>query len=168
VLGDPEIVEFREELAPAFERLNREWLEAFSLLEEGDLPYLADPRGNIVERGGVVLFAVDHGEVLGTVASIPLTGEVFELAKLAVAPPARGRGIGRALVAAAIEWATSAGAVRLVLSSNSRLEAALRLYESFGFRRTSRTCGVAYVSADVFLELELPPTGTARAESRAR
>ena len=43
-----EIVPFRDEYARDFERLNREWLEGFGLIEAGDLPYMEDPRGTIV------------------------------------------------------------------------------------------------------------------------
>ena len=92
-------------------------------------------------------------EVVGTVAAIPLEEGTWELAKLAVATGARRRGIGRRLTSAAIEHARAAGARRLVLSSSHRLESAVRLYEAMGFRHTASHAGVAYDSADVFMEL---------------
>jgi ribosomal protein S18 acetylase RimI-like enzyme len=156
--GIPEIVSFRDELAGEFERLNREWLEGYALLEDGDLPYISDPRTNIIDRGGTILFAIDHDAVLGTVAVIPQSEGVFELAKLAVAREARGRGIGRTLTSAAIDFAINAGADLLVLSSNSRLTAAIGLYESLGFRHAAATSGVAYETADVFMQLRIGPT----------
>lgn len=155
-----EIVELRDELAGDFERLNREWLEGHGLLEDGDLPYLRDPRGTIVARGGCVLVALDGGAVIGTVAVIPLDDGIWELAKLAVAGAARRRGVGRRLTHAAIERARSAGARKLVLSSSRRLAAAVRLYESLGFRHVpSHPGGVVYASADVFMELPLVTPG---------
>lgn len=151
------IVPFRDEFAGDFERLNREWLEAYSLLESEDLPYLREPRKHIIEAGGEILFALDQGRVVGTVALIRQSGGVFELAKLAVASEARGRGLGRRLTLAAIDRAASAGAERIVLSSSTRLREAVALYESLGFRHTESVPGVAYASADVFMQLKLDP-----------
>lgn len=152
----PEIVPFRDEFGGAFERLNREWLERYGLLETGDLPYLLAPRTNIVEAGGAVFVALDGGRVVGTVAVIRQSDTVYELAKLAVATEARGLGLGRRLTRAAIGFAAAAGAERVVLSSNARLREAVALYESLGFRHAAFVPGVAYASADVFMELQLP------------
>ena len=83
------------------------------------------------------------GEVLGTVTwaagGSPLAqragpGEV-ELRMLGVAPSARGRGIGEALVLDSLERARSAGAHRVVLSTQPQMRAAHRLYERLGFVR---------------------------------
>jgi len=155
------IVPYRDEFASAFAALNLEWLERFGLLEDGDLPYLRDPRGAILERGGVIFCALVGEEVVGTVAVIPQEGGVFELAKLAVAERARGRGLGRRLTRAAIDFARAAGAGEIVLSSNHRLREAVRLYESMGFTHSaSAGAGVAYSTADVFMRLPQrdPPT----------
>ena len=150
------IVPFRDEFASAFESLNRSWLERFDLLEDSDLPYLLDPRGTIIARGGVVLCAVQRGEVVGTVAVLRQSDRVFELAKLSVSPASRGRGLGRRLAQAAIDFATSAGAEVLYLSSNHQLREAIRLYESLGFVSShAHPGGVAYANADVFMQLPL-------------
>jgi putative acetyltransferase len=150
------IVPFRDEFAPSFEALNRAWLESFELLEEGDLPYLQDPRGRILEKGGAVFCAVAADEVVGTVALLRLSSETFELAKLTVAPSARGQGLGRRLTQEAIDFAVSAGARRLTLSSSSKLREAIRLYESMGFVHSPPSeGGVSYASADVFMRLQL-------------
>ena len=150
------IVPYRDEFASSFEALNLEWLERFGLLEDGDLYYLRDPRGTILDRGGAILCALMNNEVVGTVAVIPQSGTVFELAKLAVAESARGQGLGRRLTEAAIEFARSAGAGSIVLSSNHQLREAIRLYESLGFVHSARAeDSVAYATADVFMRLPL-------------
>lgn len=169
-LPDLEIVPFRDELASAFAHLNRHWLEENGLLEAEDLVYLADPRGKIVSRGGEVLFALRGADVLGTVAILPLSAPArgrapagavatrvatWELAKLAVREDARGLGLGRRLTLSALAFARAAGAQRVVLSSSSRLAAALRLYTTLGFCRVAAGEGVPYATADVFMELEL-------------
>jgi RimJ/RimL family protein N-acetyltransferase len=50
-----------------------------------------------------------------------------------VARPWRGRRVGTALVAAAIEWARARGLHKLTLSVFSHNEAAIALYRKFGF-----------------------------------
>jgi putative acetyltransferase len=54
---------------------------------------------------------------------------------LMVAKSHRRRGIGRALLERAVEWARSAGVTKLELHVFPYNEAAIRLYDSFGFRR---------------------------------
>jgi ribosomal protein S18 acetylase RimI-like enzyme len=55
------------------------------------------------------------------------------LAELYVAPPARGRGVGRALMEAAIELARGRGADQMDLGTGEQDVAARALYESLGF-----------------------------------
>jgi len=50
---------------------------------------------------------------------------------------ARGRGLGRALVEAAVERARSRGCARIQLDANERNEGALRLYRALGFETGS-------------------------------
>jgi ribosomal protein S18 acetylase RimI-like enzyme len=53
-----------------------------------------------------------------------------------VNPEHRGRGVGRLLIEAALEFFRSRGAPRVVLSTAARNEAAQRLFAGMGFRRT--------------------------------
>ena len=55
------------------------------------------------------------------------------LEELYVAPPQRGRGLGRALLEAALELARNAGAARMDLGTNEDDTAARALYERCGF-----------------------------------
>ncbi|RSD23634.1 GNAT family N-acetyltransferase [Amycolatopsis eburnea] len=91
-----------------------------------------------------VLVAVDGaGEVVGTVtvvlpgsdfAEISRPGEL-EFRMLAVAPTARGRGIGEALTKAVLDRARTLGIPKVVLSSLEGMRGAHRLYERLGFAR---------------------------------
>ncbi len=56
-----------------------------------------------------------------------------------VAPSARGRGVGDALLATAIEHARAAGHPRAVLDVGDHNTAAQALYARHGFRPTGRT-----------------------------
>jgi L-phenylalanine/L-methionine N-acetyltransferase len=52
-----------------------------------------------------------------------------------VAVAARRQGVGRALLQAAVDWARKAGVRKLELHVFPWNEAAIKLYESFGFER---------------------------------
>lgn len=149
------IVPFDARHAADFARLNRAWLDDHGLFEEADLDHLERPLDSILAPGGEIFFALADGAVAGTCAAIPCGDATVELAKLAVAAPWRGRGLGRRLSLAAIEWARRSGASKVVLVSSTRLGAALRLYESLGFAHAPLPPDPGYASADVYMELPL-------------
>lgn len=64
----------------------------------------------------------------------PASAHVADLG-LMVAKDARGRGVGRALLRASVEWAREAGIHKLELHVFPWNEPAIRLYEAFGFMR---------------------------------
>ena len=153
----PQLVTWRPELRGAFERLNLEWIERYFAVEEEDRKVFEDPAGRIVEPGGQVFFLLDEDGVRGTCAVIRHDAETFELAKMAVDPAARGRGYGDRLVEAAVAFARTAGARRLMLVSNSRLGPALGLYRKHGFRDVPLDPANGYSRADIQLALRLDP-----------
>jgi len=150
-----QIVDFRPDLAGAFKALNEAWITSLFALEPKDRLVLGDPEGQIIARGGRVLFALDDGEAVGCCALLALADGGFELAKMAVADACKGRGLGRALLAAAVERARGAGAPRLYLETNSGLAPALALYRSFGFVEVIPAEPSPYARADVCMELLL-------------
>jgi ribosomal protein S18 acetylase RimI-like enzyme len=162
------IIPFQDPYAADFKRLNLEWLEAYGLLEPGDLKYLDAPRQSIIEAGGQILLAVDPDGVVGTCALLPCGEAAVELVKLAVATRARKQGIGRRLMRAAIDQARRMGARSVLLVSNRRLTAALRLYESLGFTYTPVPPNPEYASADVFMELVLEADDRNRQDASSR
>jgi ribosomal protein S18 acetylase RimI-like enzyme len=90
-----------------------------------------------------VLVADDGGGVVGyTYAAVEgydymaLRGPAGVLHDVIVDPEHRGRGIGRLLPNAALEFLRSRGVPRVVLSTAERNEAAQRLFAGTGFRRT--------------------------------
>lgn len=66
---------------------------------------------------------------------IAADGGEAEIRMLGVREPARGRGVGEALVHACVALARAAGAVRIVLSTEPEMMDAQRLYARLGFAR---------------------------------
>ncbi len=148
-----EIAVFRPEHASRFAQLNREWLEGYNLMEPANEQQLADPQAHFVGCGGQIFVALHDGDVIGTCAVIPHGVEGWELAKLAVSAGFRGQGIARRLVERSLAYARERGAERVFLVSNSRLQAALRLYESLGFKYRPVPEVKEYENEDVYMEL---------------
>ena len=104
--------------------------------------YAATLRALGADGQGEVLAAVDGGQLVGTVMlqawpagqMAPGPGEA-EVRALAVAPDARGRGVGAALVTAVVERAAGRGIRQLVLLTLPQMRAAHHLYTQAGFRR---------------------------------
>ncbi|MFR8529188.1 MAG: GNAT family N-acetyltransferase [Flavonifractor plautii] len=75
------------------------------------------------------------GEEIVGMVMLELQGKgQCELLKFGVKEAYRGRGIGTALMEAALQAARDAGQKKAVLTSNHQLREALRLYERFGFK----------------------------------
>ena len=147
----PEIIDFAPRYADAFARLNLEWLERYFRVEPLDHFVLSDPEANIIEHGGVILFARSGSDIVGTVALIHHGEGIFELSKMAVAADRQGAGIGRDLLSAAIARYESIGGSHLYLESHSSLAAALGLYESAGFVHEAPPSASEYARADVYM-----------------
>jgi ribosomal protein S18 acetylase RimI-like enzyme len=129
-----EIIEYRDEHQPWFEKLNREWIEKYFAMEPPDYEILQNPSEKILKHGGSIFMAIFDGSVAGTVALKSHSGGIFELTKMAVNAKYQGKKIGRALAEAVIARARDSGAEKIILYSNTMLEPAIALYKSLGFR----------------------------------
>jgi ribosomal protein S18 acetylase RimI-like enzyme len=154
----PEVLRYREEFRSAFERLNREWIEAYFVLEPADREILGDPRRKILEPGGQVFFVLEGGEVRGTCAVLRHSADECEIAKMAVAPAAQGRGYGDLLMEASLAFAREIHSRLVVIVSNTVLGPAIRLYRKHGFVEVPLASDGRYRRANIRLELELSPT----------
>ena len=126
------IVPYRHEHRAAFRDINVEWIEANFQLEPEDVHQLDHPE-HILDAGGAIFIALRDGDPVGTTALVRMDDGRFELAKMAVAPKARGQGIGRWLGEAAIAEARRRRAKEVYLESNRKLESAIALYRKLGF-----------------------------------
>jgi DNA-binding MarR family transcriptional regulator/N-acetylglutamate synthase-like GNAT family acetyltransferase len=78
--------------------------------------------------------AEKDGEVVGSVFLVTQSKQVAKLRLLYVEPAARGLGIGSRLVAECVRFARQAGYKKIVLWTQSELDAARHIYKRAGFR----------------------------------
>lgn len=153
--NDVTIVDYQPQYAEAFRRLNEEWIASYFEIEEADRKALGNPQQYILDRGGFIFVALLDGEPVGVCSLLKRDDlDVLELAKMAVSPKAKGKGIGYLLGRAAVEKAIAVGAPRLYLESNTQLVPAIRLYEKLGFKRIEGTPS-PYQRCDIQMELLL-------------
>lgn len=146
------IVPFASEWREHFYRLNAEWLNRYFYIERVDHEVLSNPERNILDPGGVILFALLGDEVVGTCALLHEAPGVYELTKMAVTERHQGLGIGRLLLEALIAEFQRRGGRELFLESNSRLKPAIKLYQRMGFQlQKAPRPGSHYKRADVYM-----------------
>ena len=87
-------------------------------------------------------------------AVLPEEQGVYELAKMAVTPEYRGRGISKLLIDACLQAAKNLRAKKITLFSNHQLTTALSLYEKYGFKNVE-VKNSPFATADVKMELIL-------------
>jgi DNA-binding MarR family transcriptional regulator/N-acetylglutamate synthase-like GNAT family acetyltransferase len=134
--ADVEIVPYSSKYHSAFRELNLEWIKTyFKKVEKADRDALDHPKEYILDRGGFIYVAKVGGSPVGVCALLKRNDPdyPFELAKMAVAPAARGKSIGWLLGKAIIEKAKSLDAERVYLESNTKLRPAIGLYKKLGF-----------------------------------
>ncbi|WP_395573768.1 GNAT family N-acetyltransferase [Streptomyces sp. BK79] len=132
----PHIRRARPEDEQPLRRLDRDtwsYLHAVSPPPGPDDPFFRDTSGPddhlVAELDGAVVGYVRLGFPTGLASN----AHVRQIRGLAVAGAARGEGVGRALVRAAVEEARRLGARRITLRVLGPNTAARRLYESEGF-----------------------------------
>ena len=154
------IVNYHRDFAQAFSELNREWIEAFFELEAEDVKVLDNPEGYVLAGGGEIFFALDEeqpatSKIVGTVAMVKTAPTVFELAKMAVAPSAQGRGVSHLLMTACINFAREQQATEIFLVTNDILKPAMGLYEKSGFLRLPQIEDARYSRGNTEMRLLL-------------
>jgi DNA-binding MarR family transcriptional regulator/N-acetylglutamate synthase-like GNAT family acetyltransferase len=135
--ADVQVVDYKPEYQPAFKQLNEEWITQYFKMEETDYKSLDHPDDYILNKGGHILIALYNNEPVGACALIKMDNDMYELAKMAVSPKAKGKGIGFILGQAGIGKAKKSGAKKLYLESNTILKPAINLYHKLGFKKVT-------------------------------
>jgi DNA-binding MarR family transcriptional regulator/ribosomal protein S18 acetylase RimI-like enzyme len=128
-----DIEDFKPEYNIFFKTFNTEWLNEFFHVEEEDVKMFSNPKKEILDKGGFILFARIGENIVGTGALVKLDTKTFEIAKMAVTKKFRGKQAGKRLADALIDKAVKSGAESVVLRTDNKLTAAVNLYRSLGF-----------------------------------
>jgi ribosomal protein S18 acetylase RimI-like enzyme len=151
------ITNYEAKYQPYFERLNRQWIEAWFTMEPLDEYVLTNPEEAILKDGGAILMALYDGSVAGTVGLRKVGEQVYEFTKMAVDENFRRKGIAEALSYASFEKAKELGATKVILYSNTKNANAIKLYEKIGFKHLPVEPGV-YERANVKMEIDMGGT----------
>ena len=152
--NEVQIVDFLPEHSLPFKQLNEEWITTWFKMEEEDHHALDHPQEHILDQGGHIFMALYRGQPVGTCAIIRMEDGNFELAKMAVSPSAKGKGIGWLLGQACIGKARALGAQRVYLESNTKLKPAISLYHKLGFHKVAGPPS-PYERCNIQMELRL-------------
>ena len=136
VPGDgPDLVGATRRLARGYAQT---WVAADGQLEDHDVQMLARLPEPYVPPDGASLLALPDGDPVGCVFLRRHVQQVdaVEMKHLFVLDGWRRRGIGKALVVAAVTQAQQMGGAVLLLDVDESRRAAIRLYEAFGFLPT--------------------------------
>jgi GNAT superfamily N-acetyltransferase len=106
-----------------------EW--SFRLAEDSDQQLDA-----YIDLGRIWVARTSEGEIVGHLQAVQREADVWEVVNTAVAEPARGQGVGRALLERAMTEARTAGAARVILATATADIGNLRFYQRCGFRMT--------------------------------
>jgi putative acetyltransferase len=125
-----EIVPFEATHAEGLSALVADALREFGFEQDPELDAdLEDPGGTYV----ALWIALAGGEVAGSVALRDLADRAYKLKRMYLRPAHRGRGLGRRLLATALDWARANDARVVRLDTAEGMVAARHLYESAGF-----------------------------------
>lgn len=149
-----EIVENLSVYLDDFIRLNEEWISTYFEIEEVDKLLAANPY-KIIENGGYIFTAISNGKAVGVCALFKENNDVFELARMAVSPNEQGNGIGNLLIQTCFKKLKSISAKKVYLVSNTKLEAAIKLYNKHGFITKSLGQHPVYSRANIVMEQKI-------------
>ncbi|MGZ3652469.1 MAG: GNAT family N-acetyltransferase [Bdellovibrionota bacterium] len=149
------LVRYDPKYRAVFVALNRQWIERYFKVEKNDLEQLERLEETILRVGGEIFFVVEGERALGTCAMVPHGPRSYEIAKMAVADEAKGRGFGDRLMEACVAWALEKAAADITILSNTVLEPAIQLYRKHGFETVKLGPHPDYERCNIEMRLNL-------------
>jgi ribosomal protein S18 acetylase RimI-like enzyme len=149
-----EIVDYKPEHQPQWERMNSEWISENFDIEPVDLYVLQNPEEAIIDKGGAILIAIYDGNIAGTAGLRKIDDETYEFTKMVVDKPFRRKGIAERLCYACFDKAKELGANTVILYSNTVQAAAIKMYEKIGFQHLPVE-NTVYKRANVKMTIDL-------------
>lgn len=149
------VVPYEPKYQEVFRALNEQWITQHWQLEPHDIECLDHPQESILNPGGFIFVALYKGNPVGVCSLCKMNHPTYdyELAKLAVSPEVRGKGIGTILCETAIDKAKQMNARALFLESNTLLRPAIHTYRKLGFRELAEYVAPAYDRVNIQMEL---------------
>ena len=149
------IIPYQRKYKADFEKLNYEWLEKYSQVEEEDKTLWKYPEREIIKKGGEVFFALEKDKAVGTCAIVKVNNNIYELVKIVVTKEAQGKQIGKKLTLTSIGYAVEKGAKKLALNMSVKQNAAINLFKSLGFKKVRDISSSRNERELIHMELDL-------------
>lgn len=129
-----DLIEYDAKYKEDFIQFNKDWIiDNFGFLEDEDIKTFEKIEEEL-ENGAMIYFVIEGDTALACCMAKPMKNGDWEICKLASNKNRPHKGCGSTAFEAAIQWAINHGAKRLFILSNSRLKAAIHIYEKFGFK----------------------------------
>lgn len=145
------IILYEERYKQYFIDFNTDWIISnFGFLEEHDKEAFHQI-DEAMEKGAMIFFAIENHNVLATCMAKPMKDTTWEICKLGSNKHVPHKGAGSAVFEAAMQWALHHGAERLFILSNSKLKAAIHIYEKYGFKEI-KLDNYEYIRGDIAFE----------------
>ena len=132
--------------------LNYEWPEKYFSVEPADIIQLSDPQGEIPDKDGHIYYALFNDEVIGASSLLKVNDDEYEPAKMAVTEKYKDLGAGKLLIEHCLNEAVRLKVKKLILYSNTKLQAAINLYRKYAFKEIPPDPNVHYVRSSVKME----------------
>jgi ribosomal protein S18 acetylase RimI-like enzyme len=126
---------------PELVRLTKAYFSELDLVPEFhnlDQDLTAPLKAYAGPRGGFWLAENDKGKAWGMAGLLPLAPRTCELKRLYVVSDARRMGLGQKLLHQALDFARQAAYLEILVSLHHNQTAALKLFDSHGFKPVSR------------------------------
>ncbi|GGD03762.1 GNAT family N-acetyltransferase [Aquisalinus flavus] len=104
--------------------------------------------------GGGLWLLLEGDALIGTVGLSANSETVCELTKMFLTPSARGKGLGRALLVAALDEARARGYRTVELETDTSLKEAVQLYRRYGFEEVAQPNSVQRCNMVMHLTLQ--------------